>query len=83
MEWLLRFKNSRSKQIARPLRILGNNYIEDFFGYPVTMYIIQPLRHHQLRLARLKKPEGKDQRAPNNSGLNYVIRIPMNSIEAA
>ena len=48
----------------------------------ITMSMLQPLRYHQIRLARPKKHGGKDRRSPNNSGLKYSIRVLRNAKEA-
>ena len=82
-DWVVRFTNAKTRRIARLVRILGNDYIDDVFGYQVTMSIMHPLSYHRLRLARLKKPIGKDRRDTNNGGLKYGIRVPRNAKEAA
>ena len=79
----MRFTNAKTRRIARLVRILGTYFLEEVFGYQLTMSMLRPLRYHQLRLARMKKPSGKDRRAPNNSGLEYGIRALRNAEEAA
>ena len=79
----MRFKNAKPSRIAILVRILGNNYLEEIFVSQVTIYMLRPLSCHRLFLARLKKPGVKDWRAPNNSGLEYSIRVPSNVKEAA
>ena len=79
----MRFIYAKKKRIARLVRILGNDSLEEFFGYQVTIAMLQPLSFHCICLVRLKKPGGKDLSAPNNSGMKYGIRIPINAKEAA
>ena len=79
----MRFTNAKTRCISILVSILGDNSLEEVFGYQVTMSMLQQLRYHQLRLAILKKPGGKDRRAPNNSGLKYSIRFLRNAKEAA
>ena len=78
----MRFTNAKTRRIARLVRILGKDSLEVIFGSQVTVFMLRPLRYHQLRLARLEKPGGKDRRAPNNSGLEYGIKVPSNAKEA-
>ena len=75
--------NDKRGRIARLLRIISNDYLEEVFGSQVTMSVLWPLMYHQLGLARPKKPGGKDLRAPNNSGLKHSIRFPRNAKGAA
>ena len=75
--------NSKTRRIEILVRILGNNFLEEVFGYQVTMSMLRPIRYYQLRLARLKKPSGKDRHAHNNGGLKYGIRVLRNANEAA
>ena len=79
----MRFRNIKRRRIARLVRILGNDYLEEVFGSQVTMYMLGTLRYHRIRLTRLKKPGGKDWRVPNENGLKYGIRVPRNEKEAA
>ena len=74
--------NSKRRRIVILVRILGNDSLDEVFGYQVNMSILRPLLYHQLRLARLEKPGGKDRSVPNNSGLKYGIRVLMNAKEA-
>ena len=78
----MRFMNAKTRRIARLVRILGKDSLEVIFGSQVTVFMLRPLRYHQLRLARLKKPGGKDRRAPNDGGMKYGIRVPRNTKEA-
>ena len=64
------------------MRIIGNDALEEVFGYQVTIAMLQPLRFCQLFLAILKKSGGKDRRAPNKYGMKYGIRFPRNAKEA-
>ena len=82
-EWAVKFINGKKKRISRLVRIFGKDFLEDIFGYQVTIAMLRPLRFHRLRRARLKKPSGKYRRAPNNSGMKYGIRVPRNSKEAS
>ena len=82
-DWAVRFTNAKTMRIARLVRIIGSNYLEAIFRSQVTMSMMRPLRYHQLRLARLKKPSGKDQSAPNNGGLKYSMKVPRNAKEDA
>ena len=75
--------NVKTSRIKILVRILGPYSLEEVFVSQVTMSIIRPLRYNRLHLARLKKPSGKDRRAPNNGGLKYGIRVPRNTKEAA
>ena len=81
-EWAVRFTNAKTRRIAKLVRILGNHFLEEVFGYQVTMYMLRLLRYHRLFLARMNKPSGKDRRAPNNGALKYRIRVPRNAKEA-
>ena len=63
------------------MRILGNDYLEEVFGYQVTIAMLRSLRFHRLLRARLKKPGGKDRRTPNNSGIKYRTRVPRDAKE--
>ena len=56
--------------------------MEEVFRSKVIMSMQRPLSYHQIRLARTKKPSGKDWRAPNNGGLKYDIRVPRNAKDA-
>ena len=80
---MVRFMNDKTRRIARLVRILDTNLIEDIFGSQGTLSMMWPLRYHRLRLARLKKPGGKYQLAPNNGGMKYGIRVPRSANEAA
>ena len=62
----VRFMNHKTRRIARLVRMLGTNFLEEILGYQVTM--LRLLRYHRLRLVRLNKPGGKDWKAPNNGG---------------
>ena len=64
------------------MRIIGNDSLEEVFGYQVTIAMLQPLRFRQLCFAILKKSGGKDRRAPNNSGMKKGIRFRRNAKEA-
>ena len=64
------------------MRVFGKDSLEEIFGYQVTLAMMRPLRFHILRLARLKKPSGRDRRSDNSSGLKYGIRVPRNGREA-
>ena len=44
--------------------------------------MLRPLRFHRLCLERFEKTGGKDQNAPNNSGMKYGMRFPRNTKEA-
>ena len=79
----MRFINAKKKRIARLVRILGNDSLEKVFGSQITIAMLQPLRFHQICLARLKKTGGKDRRTPNNYGMKYGIRVQRNAKEAA
>ena len=70
-KWAVRFINAKKECTARLVRILGYDSLEEVFGYQVTIAMLRPLSFHLLRLARLKKPCGKDRCAPNNSGMKY------------
>ena len=78
-ERAVRFTNSKTRRIARLVRILGNNYLEEIFISQVTMSMLRPLRCRLLRLARLNTPSGKDRRALNKGRLKYGIRVPRNA----
>ena len=78
----MRLTNANNRGKARLVRILGKNFLEEVFGYQVTMYILQSLRYHQLCLAIMNKTSVKDRRAPNNSGMKYGIRVPRKKKEA-
>ena len=75
--------NAKTRCIERLVRTLVTNYLEQVFGSQVNMSMLQQLRCHCLCLARLKKPGGKDSRAPNYSVLNCSIRLPRNAMEAS
>ena len=62
--------------------IIGNDNIEEIFGSKVTIAVLRPLMFRRICLVRLKKYGGKDQRAPNNSGIKYGIIFPRNAKEA-
>ena len=79
----MRSTNAKTRRIARLVRIIGNNSLEEVFVSQVTMSMLRPLRRCLLYLARLKKHGGKDWRAPNNSGLKYGIIFPRNAKDAA
>ena len=66
----------------RLVRVFGKDSLEEIFGYQVTLAMMRPLKFHRLRLARLKKPSGRDWRSDNSSGLKYGIRVPRNAKEA-
>ena len=79
----MRFTNAKRKCLSRLVRILGNDSLEEVFGYQVTIAMIFTLRFHRILRARLNKPGGNYQRAPNNYGMKYGIRIPRNAKDAA
>ena len=79
----MRFTDAKSKRIARLIRILGSDSLEEVFGSQVTIAILRPLRFHRLCRSILKKPGGKDRRSPNNYVMKYDIRVPRNVKEAA
>ena len=82
-EWAVRFTNAKRKRLARLVRILGRNSLEEVFVYQVNIDMLRTLRYHLLRRARLNKPGGNYRRAPNNSGMKYGIRVPRKTKEAA
>ena len=79
----MRSTNYKRKRIARLVRIFVNDSLEEVFGSQVTIAMMRTLRFHRLLHTRLKKPGGKDRRAPNKSRMNYVIRVLRNAKEAA
>jgi len=81
-EWADRHISNSKKRIARLVRIYGNDSLDEITGSQVTIAMMRPLRFHRLRLARLKKPSGRDRRPDNSSGLKYGIRVPRNAKEA-
>ena len=78
----MRFINAKKKRIARLVRILGNDYLEEVFRSQVTIAMLRPLRFHRICLEIFQKPGGKNRRAPTNSGMKYCIRTPRNAKEA-
>ena len=64
------------------MRIIGNDSLEEVFGYQVTIAMLRPLRFCRLCLERPNKYGGKDRCAPNNFGMKYGIRFPRNTKEA-
>ena len=50
----MRFVNGKKNHIARLVRTFCNDSLEGIFGSQVTIAMLQPLRFHRLRLARLK-----------------------------
>ena len=80
--WAVKFMNAKMRRIAKLVRIIGNNYLEEIFGSQATLYILRPLKYQQLFLDRLKKPGGKDWQQPNNGNMKYGIGVPRNVKEA-
>ena len=78
----MRSTNYKRKRIARLVRIFVNDSLEEVFGSQVTVAMMRTLRFHRILHTRLKKPGGKDRRAPNNYGMKYGIRVPRNAKEA-
>ena len=74
--------NVTKKRMSILVRIFGKDSLEEIFWSQVTIAMMRPLRFHRLRQARLKKPCGRYQRSPNNSGLKYGISVPSNAKEA-
>ena len=75
--------NDKTRRTARLVRILGTNYLEYILRSQSNLYMLRPLRYHQIFLAILKKPSGKYWRCPNNGNMKYSIRVPRNAKEAA
>ena len=59
-EWAVRSTNAKTRRIARLVRIIVNVSMEEVFRSKVIMSMQRPLSYHQIRLARTKKPSGKD-----------------------
>ena len=70
-KWVEKFVSNTKKCIARIVSVLGKDSLEEIFGSQVTLSMMRPLRFHRIRLARLKKPSGRDRRSDNSSGLKY------------
>ena len=81
--WAEKFANAKTRCVARPIRVLGINYLEDIFGYQVTLYMLCPLRFKQLCLERLKKSGGNYRHNPNTGNVKYSIRATSNAKESA
>ena len=43
-KWAVRFINAKKERIARLVRILGYDSLEEVFGYQVTIAMLRPLR---------------------------------------
>ena len=79
----MKFMNAKTRRIAILVRVLHINYLEEIFGSQATLAMLRPLRHHRIRLTRMKKPVGKDRQRPNNCNTKYGIRVPSNTKESA
>ena len=80
-EWAVKFVDVTKKHMEGLVRIFVKDSLEKILVYQVTIVIMRQLRFHRLCQARLKKPNGRDQRSRNNSGLKYGIRVPRNAKE--
>ena len=74
--------DDKMRRIARLVRIIGNNYLEEIFGSQATLSILCTIRYQQLRLEILKKPGGKDRQRPNNGYMKYGIGVSSYMMEA-
>ena len=71
--WAERFISNSKKRMAKLVRVFGRDLLDEILGSQVTIAMMRPLKFHRLRLARLKKPSGRDRRSDNSSGLKYGI----------
>ena len=45
-KWAVRFTDAKTRRIARLVRNLGNDYLEEEIGSQVTISMLQTLRYH-------------------------------------
>ena len=45
-EWAVRFTDAKTRRIARLVRTLGNDSLEEAIGSQVTISMLQTLRYH-------------------------------------
>ena len=78
-----KFINDKTRCIARLVRILGTNSLEEVFGSQVTLVMLWPLRFLRLLLDRLNKHSELNRWRSNNGNLKCGIRFPRNAKEEA
>ena len=82
-KWDEKFYNAKTRRIEILVHIFGINYLEEVFGFQVTLVMLRSLRFQLICLVRLKKPSGKDRKRPNNGNLKHGKRVPRNTKGAA